>query len=79
VRKTQFRSGRTSSASGVVTPGLAFGRRPDERRVHRRRRTLTIYNPTSGNRTVVTLPAANWTVSGSILKEKDAIARRTAA
>ncbi|MEO6026910.1 MAG: hypothetical protein ABIR79_08620, partial [Candidatus Binatia bacterium] len=65
-RQTQFRSGPyKGAASGVVAPIAGSSGDPTLGGA-----TLTVYNPTTGADTVIPLPAANWTVSGSVLKEK---------
>jgi hypothetical protein len=70
-RKTQFRSGAyKGSASGVVAPIAHSAGDPTSVGATGGGGTLTVYNPVSGDQTVVSLPAFNWSVSGSILKEK---------
>jgi hypothetical protein len=65
-RKTQFRSGPYKGlASGVVAPVTGSSGDPTINGG-----VLTVYNPTSGDQTVITLPAADWTVTGSVLAEK---------
>ncbi len=65
-RATQFRSGPyKGSASGVLAPIAGSAGDPTSGGA-----VLTVYNPTSGAQTVLPLPAADWRVSGAILKEK---------
>jgi hypothetical protein len=70
-RVTQFRSGPyKGSASGVLSPVSHSAGDPTSVGASGGGAVLTVYNPTSGDQTVVTLPALNWSVSGSLLKEK---------
>jgi YVTN family beta-propeller protein len=70
-RAIRFRSGPyKGAASGVVAPVAGSIGDPTSGGASGGGALLTVYNPTTGAETIVPLPALDWAVSGSVLKEK---------
>jgi hypothetical protein len=65
-RSTQFKSSSyKGSASGVIAPAIGSNGDPTTGGASGGGALLTVFNPTSGAETVITLPAANWKVAGA--------------
>jgi hypothetical protein len=69
-RSLRFKSATyKGSASGVITPAVGSSSDPTSGGSTGGGATLTVYDPDIDDEVVIPLPAANWTVSGSVGRE----------